>query len=154
MTEKKKAGARKPGRPSAYTEAIAKKILARLAAGESLRSICSGDGMPNRETVHRWVVDDVCGFYGHYARAREIGLENMADEIIDIADAEPGSLVTGATDSGDVANKRLRVDSRRWYLSKMAPKKYGDKQTVEHGGGTKNEVRIVSEFGDDDGADS
>lgn len=153
MAEKKKAGVKKIGRPSAYTEAIAKKILARLAAGESLRSICSGDGMPNRETVHRWVVDDVCGFYSHYARAREIGLDNMADEIIDIADAEPGALVTGATDSGDVANKRLRVDSRRWYLSKMAPKKYGDKQTVEHGGGTKNEVRIVSEFGDD-GADS
>lgn len=110
--------------------------------------------MPDRTIVHGWVVDDVEGFHHQYARAREIGLENMADEIIDIADAEPGALVTGATDSGDVANKRLRVDSRRWYLSKMAPKKYGDKQTVEHGGGTKNEVRIVSEFGSEDGDDS
>jgi hypothetical protein len=68
-------------------------------------------------------LDDVEGFSGHYARAREIGYQGMADDLTEIADAY-----------GDPARDRLRVDTRKWLLSKALPKIYGDKQQIEHSG--------------------
>jgi hypothetical protein len=59
-----------------------------------------------------------------YTRARELGLEKMADDIIAISD----------NDMGDPQRDRLKVDSRKWLLSKMMPKKYGDKLDVTSGG--------------------
>ena len=44
----------------------------------------------------------------------------MADELLDIADAD-----------GDTHRDRLRVDTRKWILSKLVPKKYGTKVTAE-----------------------
>lgn len=114
-----------------YTPERAAEILERLAAGESLRSICRDEHMPPDATVRSWVVYDVQGFAARYTQARDIGLDVMADELLAIADDHPGRLDNGATDSGGVAANRLRFDARRWYLSKMAPKKYGDKQEVD-----------------------
>ena len=44
----------------------------------------------------------------------------MADDIIDIAD-----------ESGDPHRSRLRVDTRKWLLSKALPKIYGDRLEVD-----------------------
>ncbi len=54
-----------------------------------------------------------------------MGLDSRADEVLDSA--------RGYSD--DVARDRLVFDAERWYLSKMAPKRYGDKitQDVNHG---------------------
>lgn len=112
------------GRPSKYTQAIADEICERLAQGESLRAICRDEHMPPEVTVRRWVVQDVNGIAAQYTRARDMGLDTTAEECREIADEG----------SGDVARDRLRFDERRWYLSKLAPKRYGDKQQVEHSG--------------------
>lgn len=76
--------------------------------------------MPAESTVRGWIVDDRHGFYAQYTRARDCGLDRMADETLEIADSD-----------GDVQRDRLRWDARRWYLSKMAPKRYGEKLTQE-----------------------
>jgi len=89
--------------------------------------------MPDRQTVANWLTQDA-KFFGQYTRARDLGLDDMADDVLEIADEDPGITDMGATDSGKVASLRLRFDARRWYLSKLAPKKYGDKQQVEHSG--------------------
>jgi hypothetical protein len=47
-----------------------------------------------------------------------------------IADMPVGSTEHGATDSGAVQKQRLQVDTRKWLLSKIAPRKYGDKVTL------------------------
>jgi hypothetical protein len=111
------------GRPTIYTQEIADLICQRLAKGESLRAICRGDEFPQESTVRQWAVDDREGFYAQYTRSRDIGLDCMADEVQEIADGV-----------GDVARDRLRFDSRRWYLSKLAPKRYGDKLQQEVSG--------------------
>lgn len=59
----------------------------------------------------------------------------MADEIMEISDAPVGSTQTGATDSGAVQKQRLQVDTRKWLLSKLLPKKYGEKVDLNHQGG-------------------
>jgi hypothetical protein len=112
------------GRPSIFSLELADRLCERLADGETLRAICRDEGMPDERTVRRWALDDLEGFAGHYARAREIGYQGMADDLTEIADAK----------DGDPARDRLRVDTRKWLLSKALPKIYGDKQQIEHSG--------------------
>lgn len=128
------------GRPSLYTPEIATVICERLADGESLRSICRPARMPAERTVRRWALSNQDGFAAQYARAREIGYHCMAEEVISIAD--DGSNDTVVDENGNrrtnfdvVQRSRLRVDARRWFLSKCLPKIYGDKSQIEHSGG-------------------
>ena len=123
------------GRQTIYTAEIAETICRQLSEGKSLRSICRTPGYPHESTVRLWVVDNVNDFATHYARARDVGLDVMAESLIDIADEPVGTLLTGGTDSGAVNKQRLQVDTRKWILSKLAPKKYGDRQTLAHEGG-------------------
>lgn len=106
-----------------YTEEIASEICLRLSGGESLRAICEDERLPNRTTVHLWVISDREGFSNQYARARQSQALRWAEEIMDIADTD-----------GDVQRSRLQVDTRKWMLSKVLPKVYGEKQQVEHSG--------------------
>lgn len=123
------------GRPSIYTKELANDICLRLSRGESLRRICEDDNMPAATTVHQWVLDDKEGFSKHYTRARTIQAENMFDEILDIADDGSNDFMTITKgketyniEDREVTNRsRLRVDSRKWYLSKVLPKKFGEK---------------------------
>ena len=127
------------GRPTSYDSLTADAICEQLADGLSLRAICRASGMPDRATVARWVVNDHDGFAAKYAQARDFGLDALAEEIIEIADTPKlGTKTTSKewgteTSEGDmVEHRKLQVSSRQWYLAKLAPKKYGDKQQVEH----------------------
>ena len=113
------------GRPSAYSDDIAALIIERLAAGESLRAICTEDEMPSEALVRKWVIQDEAGFGAQYARARDVGLDVLADQCMEIADRQHEG-------TGAVARDRLRFDARRWYLSKLAPKRYGEKVVLGH----------------------
>jgi hypothetical protein len=108
--------AKPKGRPSEFTPELGTAICERLASGESLRAICKPADMPGESTVRGWVVEDREGFSAQYTRSRDLGLDCVADEVIEIAD-----------EADDAAKGRLRFDARRWYLSKLAPKRYGDK---------------------------
>ena len=126
---------RKRGRPSTYDAAIAKRICERLAMGETLRGICMGRGMPGESTVRGWVVQDVEGFAAQYARARDMGLDSLADEILEIADDDTRDSYVDADGSrkrnnAAINRDRLRVDTRKWFLSKLAPKRYGQRVEV------------------------
>lgn len=131
------------GRPSIYSETLSEEICARLAVGESLRSICLCENMPGLRTVMRWLDRDE-GFRQQYARAREVQAEYLVDEIIEISDdgtndyvarRDAENAIVGWRENGEVVNRsRLRVDARKWAASKLAPKKYGDKSQVEHTG--------------------
>ena len=54
-------------------------------------------------------------------------IDAIADDIMTITDEELDPLEGGKIDNAMVQKQRLRVDTRKWLLSKMAPKKYGDK---------------------------
>jgi hypothetical protein len=123
------------GRPTAYTEELGAEICARLSEGATLRAVCKADDMPPESTVRKWALQDRGGFGAQYAIAREIGWLCMADEVLDIADDSSGDTKTdkdgNATMDGEwVARSRLRLDTRKWLLSKALPKIYGDKIAV------------------------
>lgn len=124
----------------AYSQQVADEICRRLAEGESLRSICRDEGMPDESSVRAWALDNVNGFAPQYTRAREIGYDKLAEELLEISDTpQLGEIRTVKPDGAEevkvadmIEHRRLRVDSRKWMLSKMLPKKYGDK--LELGG--------------------
>ena len=123
------------GRPSSYTPEIADEICERLASGESLKSICdSDDKFPEPQSVRRWAIADTDGFSAKYAQARQVGYERMAEEILEISD--DSSQDTQFTEQGAKADNewinrsRLRVDTRKWLLSKCLPKIYGDRTQI------------------------
>jgi hypothetical protein len=125
--------------PVHYTEEIAREILERLAGGESLRSVCRDEHLPDEASVREWVVYDKHGFAAPYRKARDIGLDVMADELLDIADDGSNDYMARESEKGrkiilnkeNAARSRLRLEARKWYLSKMAPKKYGEKLQTE-----------------------
>jgi hypothetical protein len=50
--------------------------------------------------------------------------------VLELADAPVAKLDNGATDPGLVRHRQLQVDTRKWFLSKLAPKIYGDRLDV------------------------
>lgn len=114
-----------------------KTIIEGICAGESLRKICKAPGMPNRATVHRWLLADT-DFCDQYARAREIQVqaEEIFDEILEISDDSSRDYITG--DDGQkrinreaIDRAKLKIDARKWVLSRMEPKKYGNRMEID-----------------------
>lgn len=100
-----------------------------MAAGESLRAICETDGMPTEGAVRQWALKDVEGFSTQYATAVQTRAMRWAEEVLTIADEK----------KGEVNRDRLRVDTRKWLLSKVLPKVYGDK--IVHSGDDANPIK-------------
>lgn len=122
------------GRPADYTDKIGDRICEELAKGRSLNAICKADDMPDDSTVYRWILathnTDLNQFRDKYALAREIQYQRMADEIVDIADDGTNDYVIANSEEGElcrvnpeaVGRSRLRVDTRKWFMSKVLPK--------------------------------
>jgi len=66
-------------------------------------------------------------FQEQYARAKQLQAELMAEDILELAD-DP------STASGDVQRSKLQVETRKWLMSKLAPRKYGDRIDVTSAG--------------------
>jgi hypothetical protein len=95
-----------------------------MSGGDSLRYICEDHLLPSEGTVLRFVFSDT-EFREQYDAAMRIRSEKLAAQCVDIAD-------DASTDTD--AKQRLRVDTRKWFAARMAPKRWGDKQQVEVSG--------------------
>ena len=110
-------------RPTIYTEDLCNAILVRMAAGDSLRSICRDDGFPAISTVLLWVVDGRHPeFSEQYTKAREAQGYFYADAILEVAEQ---------TIRGDVepAAARVVIDAYKWNAERNASKAYGTKNS-------------------------
>lgn len=142
------------GRPSIYTEELATKICSRIASGESLRAICREAEMPDITTVMDWRLRDREGFAQQYAQAREIQAEVFGDEILSIVDdgsndwmeihhGDDGEEVGWRVNGEHIQRSRLRFDARRWWISKVLPKQYGDKTTLSNDPDSPLSIAVV-----------
>lgn len=146
------------GRPTGYSDGLAFRICQRVFNGEGLREVCRDSEMPTRSMIYRWLQDNE-SFRDQYTHAREGLLDYWAEDIVEISDdgrndwmerrseSEKGAGVqNGYVLNGEhVQRSKLRVDSRKWLLSKLAPKKYGDKIETTVEGGDKP-VHSVTEI--------
>lgn len=126
-----------------FSPEVCDKICDEIASGRSLRSICLDDGMPHISAVMNWLnkTDDkkYQPFIEQYARARDTQAEVYFDEIVQIADDSTNDIELLRLDDGQtkesishaaIQRARLQIDARKWALSKMKPKKYGDKLAI------------------------
>jgi len=111
------------GRSCEFSEELAALICERMAHGRSLRSICQDEDMPANSTVFRWLARRP-EFLKAYAAARDAQAHALFDEMLTIAD-EAGETAVG------VSKAKLMVDTRKWWLARVAPKKYGDRLDLE-----------------------
>lgn len=113
----------------AEREVLAQAVIDVMASdGLSLRKCCLQVGLDCARFLR--AVDADPNLAKQYARARQALLDKMADEILELADAPVPVLDNGATDNALVRQRQLQVDTRKWFLSKLAPKVYGDRLDV------------------------
>ena len=127
----------KPGRPTTYTRELADNICAELAEGKSLRSVCRRSDMPAASSVFKWLREDK-EFSEQYARAKEEAADALAEELLYISSTpKKGKIVTKKMIGDDtievttreedmLGHRRLQVDTIKFIMAKMKPKKYGD----------------------------
>ncbi|KZX61293.1 hypothetical protein A3724_16610 [Alcanivorax sp. HI0033] len=121
-------------RPSKYSKALADKICARIAEGESLVRICKDPKMPHRSTVLKWRGEND-EFSDKYAHAYEMGADKAFEEMEELA-------ATATPETVGVV--KLQLDARKWTLARKMPKKYGDKVQQEITGAGGGPVRTES----------
>src|SRR5215813_2755839 len=68
-----------------YSPEIADLICDRIAGGASLRQICQDANMPAKSTIFVWLEEHE-DFASSYTLARQIQIEDLVDEILEIAD--------------------------------------------------------------------
>jgi len=122
----------KSHKPKAPTKAgspdrrkIADLVLAGMRSGMSAFKACQVAGV-NQSTFNLWLNQDA-ELAAEYARAREDLIERMAQEVLELSDVDVGLQPDGKKDWAAVQKHKLQVDTRKWLLSKLAPKKFGDK---------------------------
>lgn len=105
------------------------ELIKRLAEGEPITYIGRDPRMPSADTILRWeqAGDELSK---RITRARELG-----------ADFRAAQAMERAMNAQDPVKGRLAFDAERWWLSKVAHKRYGDKValTGEDGGAIKHE---------------
>lgn len=114
---------KKIGRPSVKSPEIAKEFCRRIAAGRSVKSVCSDEDMPSDYTIWRWLYEDE-DFSSLYTRAIQARAISHAERIDELAE-----MVTRGEIPPDVG--RVAIDAKKWTASRLLPRLYGDKQQVE-----------------------
>lgn len=120
------------GRPTKYTDELANEICQKLSTSyKGLRILCrENPHWPVRETIYAWTISNE-EFSNRYIKAKEKQMDWLAEEAIDIAfDNSNDSYIdqngNRKCDNEYVNRSRLKVDTIKWYTSKLKPKKYGD----------------------------
>ena len=119
------------GRPTDYSTELADLVCQRLMEEGTLLEACDKHPeLPHTTTVYRWlqVHQD---FRFKYCRAREDVMEMWADEIVRVSNDE----------TLEPNDRRVKIDTKKWIMSKIAYKKYGDK--LVHSGDPENPVRVM-----------
>lgn len=131
-----------------YTDELAQEIIDSLSEGVTLQDICRREHMPSVRTVNSWANSDECpkevpsNFSANFARAREIGFDAIAAEALRIANTPVvGEEVTVKADGteeikrGDMlGHRKLQIETRLKLLAKWDPRRYGERQAIEHSG--------------------
>lgn len=125
------------GRPTLYSPELAADICERLASGSSLRAICASDEMPSMSSVFLWM-SKYEDFSENYAKAQKERSTALFEEMFEIGDDVKA-------DPAEVSKAKLRVDTRKWALARMDPKRFGDKveQTIQGPDGGPVQVQKI-----------
>lgn len=131
--KKQSSEKKEKGRPSRYSAALAERICDHIRCGCSLRKAAEKEGIP-QPTVMNWARDNEA-FSNQYARACEERLIALEDKLLDLM--EDGHKRAGCgLIGGNLLNAvKLEVETIKWLLAKLMPKRYGDRAALAVEGG-------------------
>lgn len=127
--------------PAKITPAVIEEVLSRIAQGETLAALGRELGFHPQSWADRMRADE--GLAVAYAHARDVGADALAEQALELIDAEPAR-VEGRVDAGHVAWRRAQVDTRLKLLACWNPKKYGQKQQVDVGNKEGETLKVES----------
>jgi hypothetical protein len=125
------------GRPSKYTKELGEAICRKVACSpDGLKKLCKSiEWFPHHDTIMEWrfVHQE---FSDQYKKAKIQQADVLAEDIVDIADDSTWDEIETEhgikMNSEYVARSRLRVETRKWHLSKLLPKVYGERVQTEN----------------------
>lgn len=104
-----------------WTQALADEVLARVADGRGVYEVCAEPDMPAASTVMRWLAERP-EFAAAYVQARLAQAERLFDLAWRIAcDASEET----------VATARLKIQTLKWRVTRLSPRKYGRAAELE-----------------------
>lgn len=118
-------------------ETIFNSILWEIEKWRATREILKDKWMPDVTTFYKWLRDDE-EKTKQYAHACDIRAENIFDEMLDIADDSSKDIKidkdgNAIVNQDNIQRARLKVETRKWVLGKLNPKKFGDKIDMTSG---------------------
>lgn len=113
-------------------------VCKEIESGRALRNVLKDENMPSTSTFYQWLENNE-DKAKQYARATEVRAEVIFDDILSIADQNESDTYINengveVVNNDVIQRSRLRIDARKWVLSKLNPKKFGDKIQQEHSG--------------------
>ncbi len=126
------------GRQIAYSPELATEFCERVASGRLMSDVCRDPDMPSHATLYRWMEKHE-SLRSEYARARISQADEFAAETLRIASQvwegkrhkhttfSDGSTEEEVVTEDNERRARLAVDTRKWILSKLFPRQYGDR---------------------------
>jgi hypothetical protein len=113
-------------------ETIFELICERIEVGQSVNLILKDSDMPSSRTFWKWLDEDE-EKVKKYARAKDVYSDKMFEDLVLIADGTSTDVYQDEKGEDQINHDiiqrdRLRIDARKWTLSKLNPKKYGDNQ--------------------------
>jgi len=114
---------KKPFVLKGYTEKQRQQLLRLIADGITVTYAAKALGI-KKDHINNWIRNDD-RFAEQYKQARMQQVHSLGDEILEIAD-EPIETME------QVQHAKLRVEARKWLMSKWAPRMYGDKVHTDH----------------------
>ena len=115
-------------KPVSFSQKLFDEMMEDLMLGTPLHDICSGAQRPTLRSFYRWLQKHPA-LLPRYRRARELSADSLESTILSHIRAMPEK-----ADAATVSLHKLRFDMLRWVMARRAPKRYGDRQTVEHAG--------------------
>jgi len=119
----------------AYTksekERIFDLICDRISKGMSLNNALAQEDTFSKRVWREMLHDDAKSTqYAHALIERaEVKFDSIERDYLEEPQRDPE---TGKIDSAWVQLQRLKIDAKKWELSKLMPKKYGDKLDIDH----------------------
>jgi hypothetical protein len=117
------------GRYTTYTRETAEKFCKIIATHPlSVDAICKKypDVFPDQTCIYGWIVD-FPEFEQMYREAKRAQMHLYVEQIIDISDGSDDDFV----DQVKIQHSKLKIDTRKWVASKLAPRIYGDTPKID-----------------------
>lgn len=122
------------------------EVIDYVASGKSITGYCKLDGKPSFASLYEWMKADKRqgeeNSAVRFARARELGAALQVEDALDLADAAPERLSDGRIDPGDVALRKLRIESKFKLAACYCPRVFGEKALRVAVGGDAEGVPI------------